>query len=73
MFWFPVPSQPRDLRAADIGETSVTLAWSKPTHSGENIISYELYWNDTYAKVSSIYFIILINLFFNFNLIYLVC
>uniref|UniRef100_A0A8D8LUZ9 protein-tyrosine-phosphatase n=1 Tax=Cacopsylla melanoneura TaxID=428564 RepID=A0A8D8LUZ9_9HEMI len=45
-----VPSQPRDLRAVDIGETTVTLAWSKPTHSGENIISYELYWNDTYAK-----------------------
>ncbi|KAI5719892.1 hypothetical protein M8J76_016411 [Diaphorina citri] len=45
-----VPSQPRDLRAVDIQETAVTLAWSKPTHSGENIISYELYWNDTYAK-----------------------
>lgn len=45
-----VPSQPSNLRATDIGETSVTLQWSKPTHSGENIVSYELYWNDTYAK-----------------------
>nr|XP_022917798.1 tyrosine-protein phosphatase Lar isoform X3 [Onthophagus taurus] len=45
-----VPSQPSNLRASDIGETSVTLQWSKPVHSGESIVSYELYWNDTYAK-----------------------
>ncbi|XP_044270221.1 tyrosine-protein phosphatase Lar isoform X7 [Tribolium madens] len=45
-----VPSQPSNLMASDIGETSVTLQWSKPTHSGENIVNYELYWNDTYAK-----------------------
>ncbi|KAF6202866.1 hypothetical protein GE061_003271 [Apolygus lucorum] len=45
-----VPSQPGNLHASDIGESSVTLAWTKPTHAGENIVSYELYWNDTYAK-----------------------
>jgi receptor-type tyrosine-protein phosphatase F len=45
-----VPSQPSNLMASDIGETAVTLQWSKPTHSGENIVNYELYWNDTYAK-----------------------
>ncbi|XP_045464788.1 tyrosine-protein phosphatase Lar isoform X5 [Harmonia axyridis] len=45
-----VPSQPSNLRASDIGETTVTLEWTKPTHSGESIVSYELYWNDTYAK-----------------------
>ncbi|XP_074033779.1 tyrosine-protein phosphatase Lar isoform X2 [Leptinotarsa decemlineata] len=45
-----VPSQPSNLRTSDIGESSVTLQWTKPTHSGENIVSYELYWNDTYAK-----------------------
>ncbi|XP_046401143.1 tyrosine-protein phosphatase Lar isoform X4 [Ischnura elegans] len=45
-----VPSQPSSLHATDIGETSVSLKWSKPSHSGENIVSYELYWNDTYAK-----------------------
>ncbi|XP_049808964.1 tyrosine-protein phosphatase Lar [Schistocerca nitens] len=45
-----VPSQPSNLRVSDIGETSVTLLWSKPSHSSENIVSYELYWNDTYAK-----------------------
>lgn len=50
MVFLGVPSQPSNLRTSDIGETSVTLQWSKPTHSGENIVSYELYWNDTYAR-----------------------
>ncbi|XP_024937645.1 tyrosine-protein phosphatase Lar isoform X9 [Cephus cinctus] len=45
-----VPSQPEQLMAVDIGETKVTLQWSKPALSAENILSYELYWNDTYAK-----------------------
>jgi receptor-type tyrosine-protein phosphatase F len=45
-----VPSQPSNFRAIDIGETAVTLQWSKPSHSGENIVHYELYWNDTYAN-----------------------
>ncbi|XP_076680114.1 tyrosine-protein phosphatase Lar isoform X4 [Andrena cerasifolii] len=45
-----VPSQPEMLTAIDIGETKVTLQWSKPAHSAENILSYELYWNDTYAQ-----------------------
>ncbi|XP_059619067.1 tyrosine-protein phosphatase Lar isoform X2 [Phlebotomus argentipes] len=45
-----VPSQPSNFRAIDIGETFVTLSWSKPLHSGENIVHYELYWNDTYAN-----------------------
>lgn len=45
-----VPSQPSNFRATDIDETSATLQWSKPTHSSENIVHYELYWNDTYAN-----------------------
>lgn len=45
-----VPSQPSNFRATDIGETAVTLQWSKPTHSSDNIVHYELYWNDTYAN-----------------------
>ncbi|XP_035721956.1 tyrosine-protein phosphatase Lar-like isoform X9 [Vespa mandarinia] len=45
-----VPSQPEMLTVVDVGETKVTLRWSKPAHSSENILSYELYWNDTYAK-----------------------
>ncbi|XP_066254214.1 tyrosine-protein phosphatase Lar isoform X6 [Euwallacea similis] len=45
-----VPSQPSNLRASDVGESAVTLQWNKPSHSGESIASYELYWNDTYAK-----------------------
>ncbi|KAJ8964752.1 hypothetical protein NQ317_008057 [Molorchus minor] len=39
---------PPDIFVSDIG--SVTLQWTKPIHSGESIVSYELYWNDTYAK-----------------------
>lgn len=46
-----MPSQPRDLRVSDIGETSIELQWAKPNQVGEQILSYELYWNDTYAKV----------------------
>lgn len=45
-----VPSQPDGLRASDVGETTVTLQWSRPQHSSENIVDYELYWDDTYAK-----------------------
>ncbi|XP_044590201.1 tyrosine-protein phosphatase Lar isoform X7 [Cotesia glomerata] len=45
-----VPSQPENLSVVDVGENSVTLQWSKPAHSAENILSYELYWNDTYAQ-----------------------
>ncbi|XP_076293559.1 tyrosine-protein phosphatase Lar isoform X3 [Lasioglossum baleicum] len=45
-----VPSQPEMLTAIDIGEDKITLKWSKPVHCAENILNYELYWNDTYAK-----------------------
>ncbi|XP_039755971.1 tyrosine-protein phosphatase Lar isoform X2 [Pararge aegeria] len=45
-----VPSQPSNLVAVEAGETSVTLNWKRPAHAGDNIVSYELYWNDTYAK-----------------------
>lgn len=46
-----MPSQPRDLRVNEIGETSIGLQWAKPNQIGEQILSYELYWNDTYVKV----------------------
>ncbi|XP_076649080.1 tyrosine-protein phosphatase Lar isoform X3 [Halictus rubicundus] len=45
-----VPSQPEMLTAVDIGEDKITLTWAKPAHGAENILSYELYWNDTYAN-----------------------
>ena len=44
-----VPSQPSSLKAVEVGSTSIKLNWEQPDHSGENIISYELYWNDTYT------------------------
>lgn len=52
-----MPSQPRDLRVNEIGETSIGLQWAKPTQVGEQILSYELYWNDTYAKVNLMIYI----------------
>ena len=45
-----VPSQPSQLRATEVRATSVRLSWEQPAHSGENIVSYELYWNDTFAN-----------------------
>ena len=44
-----VPSQPSKLTAAEVGSTFIKLTWEQPDHAGENIISYELYWNDTYT------------------------
>ncbi|KAJ8679234.1 hypothetical protein QAD02_015021 [Eretmocerus hayati] len=45
-----VPSQPEMLTAVDVGETKVTLKWNKPVINAENLLTYELYWNDTYAN-----------------------
>ncbi|CAB3376185.1 Hypothetical predicted protein [Cloeon dipterum] len=45
-----VPGQPQNLEATEVDETTVLLNWSKPLTSGDNIVSYELYWNDTYDK-----------------------
>lgn len=45
-----MPSQPSNFRAIDIGETAVTLQWNRPSHSGDTIVHFELYYNDTYAN-----------------------
>jgi receptor-type tyrosine-protein phosphatase F len=45
-----VPSQPARLRVIEARATSVSLSWEQPVHSGENIVSYELYWNDTFTN-----------------------
>ncbi|XP_037790412.1 tyrosine-protein phosphatase Lar-like [Penaeus monodon] len=42
-----VPSQPTNLHPARVTATSIELSWTRPSHQGENIISYELYWNDS--------------------------
>ncbi|XP_066985469.1 tyrosine-protein phosphatase Lar isoform X3 [Macrobrachium rosenbergii] len=42
-----VPSQPTNLHPSRVTATSIELSWTRPSHQGENIISYELYWNDT--------------------------
>jgi receptor-type tyrosine-protein phosphatase F len=51
-----VPSQPSNLRSVESRATSITLAWEQPSHSGDNIVSYELYWNDTFSGDVSIIF-----------------
>ncbi|GFQ81296.1 tyrosine-protein phosphatase Lar [Trichonephila clavata] len=48
-----VPSQPTNLRATPTSATSVQLTWSRPSNTGENIIGYELYWNDTFTQHES--------------------
>ena len=49
-----VPGQPTNFRIVVNGATEVSLAWDPPTHAGENIISYELYWNDTYGRLGRV-------------------
>lgn len=44
-----VPSQPTNLRVTKITNDTVHLAWKRPAHPGELIVSYELYYNDTYT------------------------
>ncbi|GIX90947.1 tyrosine-protein phosphatase Lar [Caerostris darwini] len=45
-----VPSQPSNLRATPTSATTVQLTWTRPSHTGENIVGYELYWNDTFTQ-----------------------
>ncbi|UXI17727.1 RING finger protein 11 [Sarcoptes scabiei] len=45
-----VPSQPLNLIATTVSATSVQLTWNKPSHIGESIIGYEIYWNDTFSN-----------------------
>ncbi|XP_022247809.1 tyrosine-protein phosphatase Lar-like isoform X3 [Limulus polyphemus] len=45
-----VPSQPSNLLAKSTSSTTVQLQWSHPEHSGESVIGYELYWNDTFTQ-----------------------
>nr|XP_027202384.1 tyrosine-protein phosphatase Lar-like isoform X2 [Dermatophagoides pteronyssinus] len=45
-----VPSQPLNLLASSISATTVQLTWNKPSHTGESIIGYEIYWNDTFTN-----------------------
>lgn len=44
-----VPSQPMNLRIVSITENSASLNWKKPAHSGERILGYEVYYNDTFT------------------------
>lgn len=45
-----VPSQPLNPTATSTSATTVQLNWNKPSHTGESIIGYEVYWNDTFTN-----------------------
>lgn len=45
-----VPSQPLNLRATSTSPTTVQLNWDKPFNTGESIIGYEVFWNDTFTN-----------------------
>lgn len=45
-----VPSQPLNLMATSTSATTVQLNWNKPSHTGESIIGYEVFWNDTFTN-----------------------
>ena len=47
-----VPSQPNGLRVVRADATTAELAWDRPSHSGESIINYVVYYNDSYEAVS---------------------
>ena len=48
-----VPSQPLNLAATATSATTVQLNWNKPSNTGESIIGYEVYWNDTFTNQES--------------------
>lgn len=47
-----VPSQPAGIRAVSTSSSSIKISWSKPLHRNENVMGYEIYWNDTFADQS---------------------
>ena len=42
---FAVPSQPSELKPTSVSATAIAIGWTRPSHQGENIINYEIYWN----------------------------
>ncbi|KAK4337061.1 hypothetical protein RND71_043757 [Anisodus tanguticus] len=44
-----VPSQPTNLRVVKKTNDTVQLAWKKPSHPGDTIKDYALFYNDTYT------------------------
>ncbi|UYV73146.1 PTPRD [Cordylochernes scorpioides] len=45
-----VPSQPTNLRVVATSSTTVQVSWTQPSHSGEKVVGYEVYWNDTFTQ-----------------------
>ncbi|XP_064626984.1 tyrosine-protein phosphatase Lar-like isoform X3 [Lineus longissimus] len=45
-----VPTQSKNLQGVAISPNSIQLSWERPEDSGESIISYELYYNDSHFR-----------------------
>ncbi|XP_034250839.1 tyrosine-protein phosphatase Lar [Thrips palmi] len=45
-----VPGSPNKFRLASVSSSWARLEWSPPSPLAEDIVSYELYWNDTYSR-----------------------
>ena len=46
-----VPGSPSGLRLQAVSASWARLQWSPPSPLAEHIVSYEVYWNDTYTRV----------------------
>jgi hypothetical protein len=47
-----VPGSPSGFRLHAASTSWARLQWSPPSPLAEHIVSYEVYWNDTYTRVS---------------------
>ena len=45
-----VPGQPSNLQGVPVSANAIQLSWDHPPGRGDNIISYELYYNDSMQR-----------------------
>jgi len=45
-----VPGQPSNLQGVPVSANAIRLSWDHPAGTGDNIISYELYFNDSVQR-----------------------
>lgn len=47
-----MPGQPTNLQGVSVSASAIQLTWDAPEDAGDNIQSYELYYNDSYSRRS---------------------
>lgn len=52
VYVFSVPGQPTNLQGVSSSASEIQLTWDAPEDAGDNIQSYELYYNDSYHRRS---------------------